>query len=52
LSTVGQSAPYFRTDGDWNGSVWMPHQWIIWKTLLDLGQGDFAWQIAHTALTT
>ena len=28
----------------------MPHQWFFWKTCLDLGQGDFAWQIAHTAL--
>lgn len=50
LSTVDQSAPYYRRDGYWNGSVWMPHQWFIWKTALDLGQGDFAWQIARTAL--
>lgn len=52
LSTVDQSAPYFRTDGYWNGAVWMPHQWFIWKTLLDLGQGELAWQIARTALET
>ncbi|NIB38243.1 hypothetical protein HBA55_01525 [Pseudomaricurvus alkylphenolicus] len=50
LSTVDQSAPYYRTDGYWNGAVWMPHQWFIWKTALDLGQGDFAYQIARTAL--
>lgn len=52
LSTVDRSAPYFRTDGYWNGAVWMPHQWFFWKTLFDLGQSDLAWQIAHTALQT
>lgn len=50
LSTVDQSAPYYRHDGYWNGAVWMPHQWFIWKAMLDLGQADFAWQIARTAL--
>ena len=50
LSTVDQSAPYYRKDGYWNGAVWMPHQWFFWKTALDLGQGDFAYQIAKTAL--
>ena len=50
LSTVDQSAPYYRSDGYWNGAVWMPHQWFIWKTALDLGHADFAYQIAHTAL--
>jgi hypothetical protein len=50
LSTVDQSAPYYRKDGYWNGAVWMPYQWFMWKTALDLGQGDFAYQIAHTAL--
>ncbi len=50
LSTVDQSAPYFRHDGYWNGAVWMPHQWFLWKTMLDLGQADFAFKIAQTAL--
>ena len=50
LSTIDQSAPYYRKDGYWNGSVWMPHQWFFWKTALDLGEGDFAFQIAQTAL--
>jgi len=50
LSTVDQSAPYYRHDGYWNGAVWMPHQWFLWKTMLDLGQADFAYQIAQTAL--
>lgn len=50
LSAVDQSAPYYRNDGYWNGTVWMPHQWFFWKTMLDLGEADFAFKIAKTAL--
>ncbi len=50
LSTVDQSAPYFRLDGYWNGSIWMPYQWFFWKAALDDGRADFAWRIASTAL--
>ena len=50
LSTVDQSAAYYRPDGYWNGAVWMAHQWFIWKALLDLGATDAAWKIASTAL--
>ena len=50
LSAVDQSAPYYRTDGYWNGTVWMAHQWFFWKTMLDLGQSDFAYKIAVKAL--
>jgi len=28
----------------------MSHQWFFWKTMLDLGEGDFAYQIAQKAL--
>ena len=52
ISTVDQSAPYYRTDGYWNGAVWFPHQWMIWKALLDLGEGERAFQVATTALNT
>jgi hypothetical protein len=52
LSAVDQSAPYYRTDGYWNGTVWMPHQWFFWKTMLDLGEAEFAFKIAGTALDT
>jgi hypothetical protein len=51
LSTVDQSAAYFRNDGYWNGSVWMPYQWFLWKACLDHSKADFAWKIADTALT-
>ncbi len=50
LSAVDMSQPYFRTDGYWNGSVWMPHQWFFWKTALDHNRADFARKIAITAL--
>ena len=50
LSTVDQSAKYFKKDGYWNGAVWMPHQWFIFKAMLDTGHGDFAFKIAETAL--
>lgn len=50
LSAVDQSAPYYQNDGYWNGTVWMPHQWFFWKSMLDLGESDFAWQIARTGL--
>ena len=52
ISTVDRSAPYYRTDGYWNGAVWFPHQWMVWKALLDLGEGEKAHQIAITALNT
>ncbi|MEQ9286852.1 MAG: trehalase family glycosidase [Cyclobacteriaceae bacterium] len=50
LSAVDQTAPYYSNEGYWNGTVWMPHQWFMWKTMLDLGEADFAFKIADTAL--
>ena len=50
LSTVDQSAPYYREDGYWNGAVWMPHQWFVWKALLDAGELDLAFRVAETGL--
>jgi hypothetical protein len=50
ISVVDQSAPYYKTDGYWNGSVWMPHQWFLWKTMLDIGRPDLAFKIADKGL--
>ena len=50
ISAVDMSASYFLNDGYWNGNVWMSHQWYIWKTMLDLGDTDFAFAIADRAL--
>ena len=50
ISTVDRTASYYSVDGYWNGSVWMPHQLVIWKTMLDCNLLDRATQIAFTAL--
>ncbi len=50
ISAVDMSASYYHDDGYWNGNVWMSHQWYIWKTMLDNGETDFAYDIAKTAL--
>jgi hypothetical protein len=39
-----------KVDGYWNGAVWMPYQWIVWKALLDRGYGELAHRIGRTAL--
>lgn len=52
ICTVDKQADYYRVDGYWNGAVWFPQQWFYWKGLLDIGQADFAAQIASTALET
>ena len=50
VSCVDTRAPYYREDGYWNGSVWMPHQWNLWKALLDHGELDFSLEVATRAL--
>ena len=50
VSAVDMSASYYFEDGYWNGNVWMSHQWFVWKTMLDNGDGDFAFEIANRAL--
>ena len=50
VSVVDTRAPYYSNSGYWNGSVWMPHQWILWKSLLDYGEFKLANEIAEKAL--
>lgn len=50
ISAVNMKAGYYATNGYWNGNVWFSHQWFVWKTMLDLGENDFAFEIAETAL--
>jgi glycogen debranching enzyme len=50
ISAVDRSAPYFNPVGYWNGSVWLPHQWFIWKAMLDIGRPDLARKIAVKGL--
>ena len=50
ISAVDKSASYYKVNGYWNGNIWFPHQWFIWKSLLDMGKPDLARDIAHLAL--
>jgi len=50
LSTVDKSAPWYSESGYWNGAIWMPHQWFVWKALLDYGHTEKARKLAITAL--
>lgn len=50
VSAVDMTASYYFDDGYWNGNVWMSHQWFVWKTMLDNGDTDFAFDIAKRAL--
>jgi len=50
ITAVDRSAAYYRPDGYWNGAVWMAHQWLMWRALLDLGRAGDAHRIARTAL--
>lgn len=50
ISAVDRTAGYYLPNGYWNGNVWLSHQWFVWKTMLDLGEADFAYKIAETAL--
>jgi hypothetical protein len=52
ITSVDRSAPYYRSDGYWVGKVWMPHQWMLFKGMLDHGFADEAEMVAMTALKT
>ncbi|MBR3805173.1 MAG: hypothetical protein IKJ14_07495 [Clostridia bacterium] len=50
ISAVDVRASYFSKTGYWNGSVWVPHGWILWNSLLDQGEIDLASDIAKAYL--
>lgn len=50
ISVVDKSAPYYRKDGYWNGSVWFPHQWFVFLGMLENGFDEYAKKIAFTAI--
>lgn len=51
ISTVDQSAPYYNDNGYWNGAVWFPYQYLLWRSMLDIGEAEYAFKIAETALS-
>lgn len=50
ISVVDKEASYYQSDGYWNGSVWMPHQWFVFLGMLEQGYAENAVRIAETAL--
>ncbi len=50
ISAVDMTAGYYMVNGYWNGNIWFPHQWFIFKSMLDLGESGIARDIAHMAL--
>ncbi len=50
ISAVDVSASYFKVNGYWNGNIWFAHQWFLFKAMLDIGESDFAYEIAKRAL--
>lgn len=50
VGAVDTRAPYYSDCGYWNGSVWMPHQWILWKSLFDGGCVELIEEIARKAV--
>ncbi len=50
VGVVDKRAPYYSPYGYWNGSVWMPHQFILWKALIDRAETDLALEISEKAL--
>ncbi len=50
ISAVDKSASYYMVNGYWNGNIWFPHQWFIFKSMLDMGRADVAKDIAHLAM--
>lgn len=50
ISAVDMTAGYYKVNGYWNGNIWFPHQWFIFKSMLDMGESAIARDIAHMAL--
>lgn len=42
LSVVDMRASYYINSGYWNGTVWVPHGWVLWRSLLDNGEIELA----------
>jgi hypothetical protein len=49
-TTVSQSAAYYSDSGYWNGAVWMPHNYMMWKALRESGHYREAKALAEALL--
>ena len=50
IRSVEADAPYFHPNQPWKGDVWVATQWLMWKSLLDWGETEFAGEIAESVL--
>lgn len=50
LSTVDMQAPYYSREGYWNGAVWIPYQYLFFRSALDYGRSAFALKLAERVL--
>ena len=50
LTVVPMNSEYYREDGYWNGAIWIPPQWFIWKACYNDGKMLLAHQIADNVL--
>lgn len=50
VGVVDKRASYYSPYGYWNGTVWMPHQWILWNTLIDRGETELAFEMVAKTL--
>jgi hypothetical protein len=50
LTVVPQNSPYYRDKGYWNGAVWIPPQWFMWKSFYNHGYMDKAAILADRLL--
>lgn len=50
LSTVSRSAPFYRSDGYWNGAVWIAHHYFFWRALRSAGHCDKASRLARSVI--
>lgn len=50
VGVVDKRASYYSPYGYWNGTVWMPHQWILWKSLIDRGESELAFELVSKTL--
>jgi hypothetical protein len=50
MTTVSRSAAYYSDAGYWNGAVWMPHNYMLWKSLCGQGLDAEARKLAEAVL--
>ena len=50
VTMVPRHSEYFRMDGYWNGAVWIPPQWFMWKAFYNSGQVARARTLANRVM--